>query len=411
MEPEARLDALLSQRHEKREGVSINGATPLEDGSEEAQETSSTGKSEQLDPLLRAADRFAVWGGPEPSPSFANQLEATLLARFAAASEGITTPEGLPAIVPPAISDLHSPPNVEPAPSLDPLSEQHPAPQVKSSALHWRSRKGRPPVPAALLRWQAAVAALLLVGIGVVSVLATVAGLGWPGGGPGQTPASTPSASGLEARVRAHLRSADVALTAFNTAIAQHSGDQAYQNALTRFSTEVAAAASDLATAPAGQAYETLAAQLSALRDRGRHDLRAALPILTWPMRATVTGILGALNDTIPKIAHTGIAGASSKDAYVWTLTVQGAGFSPGAVLLVDDQPTGATLSVSATTLVAQVSSAVIRDGSHQIGVGNPDGTAVNGDFVTFSQPDDHGGHGGSGGGAGPSSSGGGSRG
>jgi hypothetical protein len=63
--------------------------------------------------------------------------------------------------------------------------------------------------------------------------------------------------------------------------------------------------------------------------------------------------------------------------------------------LLVDNQPSGETLAVSSTTLVAQVSSAAIKDGSHQVSVGNPDGTVSDGGAVTLTQPDDHGGHGG----------------
>jgi hypothetical protein len=193
-----------------------------------------------------------------------------------------------------------------------------------------------------------------------------------------------------------HLRNANDALTTFNTDVAQQAGDQAYQDALARFSTEVTAATNDLASAVHDPTYQALAAQLNILRDRGRHDLRAALPSLTWALRVTVTGFLGALGEAIPKIGQTAIAGTAGKDNYVWTLTVQGSGFAPGAILLLDGQPTGVTLSVTATIFVARASSAAVQAGSHRIGVGNPDGTAVNGDTVTFSQPDDHGGRGGS---------------
>jgi hypothetical protein len=392
MEPEARLDALLLQRQNHSAGVATNDATPA-DASEEAPNKTLAHEGEQLDSLLRAADQFAVWDGPAPSSSFADQLEAQLLARFAASSD-VATPEEIPTIVPPATNDAHTSAPAEPEGT----------PRITPHPLPWRSGRGRPPV-AALLSWQTA-AALLLAVISVASVLATAAGFG-PLGSPKQTPVSTLSASELEARVRLHLRNADDALTTFNSDVAQRAGDQAYQGALARFSTEVAAASSELATATNAPAYQTLAAQLSALRDRGRHDLRAALPSLTWALRATVTETLGAIGDAIPNLGQTAIAGTAGKDNYVWTLTVHGSGFAPGAVLLIDGQPTGATLSVSATALVAQVSNAQVRAGSHRIGVGNADGTAVNGDTVTFSQPDDHGGRGGSGDGGGSGSSGG----
>jgi hypothetical protein len=394
MEPEARLDALLSQRQNKSEGADASDAI-LQEAPEEAHDRALVDEREQLDSLLRAADQFAVWDGPAPSSSFADQLEARLLARFAASSD-VATPEEIPTIVPPATNDAHA----------SALTEPELAPRDTPQPLPWRSGKGRPPV-AALLRWQTA-AALLLAVIGVATVLATAAGFGPLGGAPKQTPVSTLTASELEARVRLHLRNANDALTTFNTDVAQRAGDQAYQGALTRFSTEVAAASSELATAINDPAYQTLTAQLNALRDRGRHDLRAALPSLTWALRETVTVTLGVLGDAVPKIGQTAIVGTTGKDSYVWTLTVHGSGFAPGAVLLIDGQPTGTTLSVSATTFVAQVSNAQVRAGAHRIGVGNPDGTAVNGDTVAFSQPDDHGGgHGGSGGGG---SSGGGSR-
>jgi hypothetical protein len=243
--------------------------------------------------------------------------------------------------------------------------------------------------------WRA-VAALLLLGIGIFGGLAMAArsGLLLNGSAHVRTATQTP-ALGEGDSVRVHLQQAQDALATFNQAINQRLGDHAYQAALTRFTDEEAKASTDLSTLPADTTRTTLAAQLTALRERGRHDLRAALPLLGWSVRALVTSVLDKLGDTVPKIGQTAILGAVGHDSYVWTITIQGSGFAPGAVLIVDNQPTGVTLSVSATTLVAQVSSAGIQNGSHHVSVGNPDGTVADGGVITLIQPDDHGGHGG----------------
>jgi hypothetical protein len=205
--------------------------------------------------------------------------------------------------------------------------------------------------------------------------------------------------------VRAHLQQAQDALSAFNQAVNQRLGDKAYQAALAQFADEEAKASAGLARLPQDATRTALSAQLTALREQGRHDLHAALPILNWAVRAAVTNALDQLGDTVVKIGQTAVAGAAGHDSYVWTITVQGSGFAPGAVLLVDNQPSGVTILVSSTTLVAQISNAVIKDGSYHVSIGNPDGTVADGGAVTLTQPDDHGGHGGgSGGGSGSGS-------
>ena len=79
MQPEERLDALLSRG--LGEGV----------GNETAEEKmNGTG---ELAPLLDAAERLMIRSDAEPSPTFASQLEADLLSRFAAVSDGAAATE------------------------------------------------------------------------------------------------------------------------------------------------------------------------------------------------------------------------------------------------------------------------------------------------------------------------------
>jgi hypothetical protein len=367
MQPEERLDALLSQR--LREGMQ-----------EDVAEESATGAAD-LAPLLDAVERFAVKGDAEPASSFANQLEAALLSRFAASSEGSTAANDS--------SDWAEKPMTPTAPAASDASDSIKSDARRSSDMRRFTRR---PVNAP---WRA-VAALLLLGVGLIGGITAAArsGLLLNGSGNVTTETHTP-ALGAGDSVRAHLQQAQDALATFNQAVNQRLGDQAYQAALAYFADEEAKASADLAKLPQDATRTALSAQLTALRERGRHDLRAALVALSWATRALVTSVLDKLGDTIPKVGTTAVAGAAGHDSYVWTITVHGSGFAPGAVLLVDNQPAGATLSVSATTLVAQISSAATRNGTHQVSVGNPDGTVADGGAITLTQPDDHGGHGG----------------
>jgi hypothetical protein len=379
MQPEERLDALLSRR--MGEGMENETTEEMVIGTGE------------LAPLLAAAERLIILSEAEPSSVFSDQLEAALLSHFAASSDGSA-----------AANDSSSraeklmTPTAPAAADASDLIKPH---ARRSSDVRRFTRR---PVNTP---WRA-VAALLLLGVGLVGGITAAARSGLLLNRSGNvTAASDTPALSEGGSVRAHLQQAQDALAAFNQAVNQRLGDEAYQAALSHFADEEAKASADLARLPQGATRMALSAQLAALREHGRHDLRAALPILNWAIRAVVTSILDKLGDMVLKIGQTAVAGAAGHDSYVWTITVQGSGFAPGAVLLVDNQPIGVTVSVSATTLVAQVSSGTIKGGSHHVSVGNPDGTVADGGAVTLTQPDDHGGHGG---GSGSGSGGGGPR-
>jgi hypothetical protein len=381
MQPEERLDALLSQR--LPEGMGGNTAE---------EQVNGTGK---LAPLLDAAERLMVRGDAEPSSTFADQLEAALLSRFAKPSNDTAAASY-------SSTEAETPMALKAPPPSGAYNSIKPDPRQPSDVRRFIPRPASAP-------WRA-VAALLLLGVGIFGGLATAvrSGLLLNGSEHVTTATHTP-ALGEGDSVRAHLQQAQDALAVFNQAVNQRLGDQAYQAALARFADEEAKASADLSRLPADATRTALSVQLTALRERGRHDLRAALHVLSWPARALVTNTLDKFGDTVPKIAQTAIAGAAGHDSYVWTITIRGSGFAPGAVLLVDNQPTGVTISVSATTLVAQVSSATTKDGMYHMSVGNADGTVADGGVITLTRPDDHGGHGGgSGSGSGGSGLGGG---
>src|SRR5678815_1717096 len=77
MQPEERLDALLSRR--LRERTWNNTAEETVNGTDE------------LEPLLDAAERLSIQSDAEPSSTFADQLEAALLSRFAASATDTAT--------------------------------------------------------------------------------------------------------------------------------------------------------------------------------------------------------------------------------------------------------------------------------------------------------------------------------
>ncbi len=422
---EARLDALLSQRQRDDGSNSLSAHRAVISAPADQR---ADAPSPEVTDLLGAADRFAVWGGAEPSPSFADRLEAQLLARFAmqVRDNGLHGLALTPARASAGQSDeLTGEPASEAMGAADEPVRVAPIalrPRYRGASTQRRSGKRFPGLPTlpglngSRPPWQA-VAALLIVGMGIGTLAVAVAHAA-----PGQPlyailrieqEIRSKLATSPAERVRLHLRYAQDALAAFDTAVGSRSGEQAYRDALATFADEERAASAELAGVPSGAERDALVAQLGMLRDRWRHDLRAALPssALSWSVRADATQILGQLGDTVPAVAHASIAGSSHDGAYTWTITIQGSGFAPGAVLLVDGQSTGTIVSHSATMIVAQVAGSALRDGSYSVGVGNPDGTtALVANVATNRSGDDHGGdsghggHGGDDGGGGQSS-------
>lgn len=176
-------------------------------------------------------------------------------------------------------------------------------------------------------------------------------------------------------RARLHLQYAEAALSAFDRAVARHSGDPTYTDSLTTLRSESDAAATAIATLPSGATHDDLSARLASLQSRGQSDVRAALPALSWADRVTATTTLGALNAQVPlvtsaMVVHTGSDGRSLR------VIVSGSGFESGAVLLVNGTPTGTVVSVSPTTLTAEIDSSAAPSTITAIGIGNPDDMA-----------------------------------
>jgi hypothetical protein len=247
--------------------------------------------------------------------------------------------------------------------------------------------------------WQALAAAVVLTFAGGAMAVAAAAPPGSPlyGLHRWEDGVRVSLAASPADRTRLHLRYATDALVALDRAVAQRQGNPTYGDALATLRREQAAAARDLAQVPAGHGRDALTAQLSSLRTQARHDLRAALGSRSWPDRLSTTSALAELGDAVPSVAHAVVAHESDRR---WQVTLSGAGFQPGAVLLVNGVPMGTAHVVSPNLLTAEVSDvASLRHVA--LGVGNPDGTAAATESVATASEtptpggsDDHGGQG-----------------
>jgi uncharacterized membrane protein YgcG len=180
-------------------------------------------------------------------------------------------------------------------------------------------------------------------------------------------------------RTRLHLTFAQEALAALDAAAARHQTGTPYSDALATFQQEMQAATTSLSDVSPGTDYSALSSQLGQLRAQGRADLHITLAVLPWSGRVMTTAVLGDIGDTVLQVnAATMVYLENSvQDQHLWEITVIGAGFMPGAVLLVNGAPAGVVRSVTPTMLVAQMSGDDSGPLPASIGVANPDDTAA----------------------------------
>lgn len=372
MLPEDRLDALLTLRVEHR---SWQGDSPSPHG---------LNGDDGLGPLLVAAGRLADLGSADPSPTFADQLEALFLARAAYLEErdGVAgrfreedteTVPLLPIIEAPPLLGNDDPtlPGIAWASLPDDATETEVARIRRPSATHSRAIWRR-------LLWPAIAAALVLA-IGMTTFTAAA------DAGPGsalyglrlwEQNVQVSLAGDAASRTRLHLGYARDALAALNTAASSDQTGSTYDDALATFQDEISAAASNLDGVPSGQARDILSGQLEQLRAEGRSDLRTALTALPWPERIATTSALAEIGDNVLQVTHADMV-YSEHGVHGWNITVTGSGFQQGAALLVNGQLVGTVTSVTSTQLIAQVPGYDSRPPTGGIGVANPDNTAA----------------------------------
>lgn len=360
MEPQDRLDALLSSRTSSQRRRAL-----------------PEGQRDVLEPLVALADDLAGVSTVFPPAAFADELESRILARARhQAVGGVPVAERGPAAAEAALQagnghvrDNDTMGYLPPVPAHLTLR----GPRRKGSRRASRIGIGH-------VRWRvwtSLAAAVILTLCVATFALAANANPGGPlyGLRSWQEDARANLAASAADRARSHLQYAADALDA---AVAQHASTEAYYEALNRFTDELQQAADALTQVPAGTDHDTLTAQLEDLRTRGRSDLRAALPALDWPARIKTTSVLGTLGEPVVVVTRVSSMLSGSWPTRTWTLTITGSGFQSGAILLVRERPGGQVLSVTPTRVTAQFTGGGEEDDlPHDICIGNPDGTAA----------------------------------
>lgn len=356
MTPEDRLDALLSARQRAEREPHHDNADPITgpyNSHGPAEQVWEAAGDAELAPLLASAQRLASLRMPQSDPA-ARALEARMLAR---ATERRRQEE--------AAALMRAP------------GEQRDKPRARRRFLPLGSAVLRPALVAA--------AVMLAVGLGTLAA-ATGAGPGSPLFGLHRLEQRVQSglAGDTADQAHQHLQVARQSLAALRDAAAQHRGDPTYSDALAALRDEDAATARQIAKMPQGTQRAALEADLAALRTDERATLRAALLTIGWPDRVATTTALGALGVAVPRV--TGATLAAGGDGR-WHVTLTGAGFEPGAVLLVNGQSTGMVAVPSAGLLTAELPLGDFAQAPANLGVGNPNGTAAATDNVHVLNP------------------------
>lgn len=288
-----------------------------------------------LSRLTRAADRLNALNMVEPRPAFARKLEADLLAR--------------------ARANDHPPLTVIPA----------------RRTRAWT----RHPIPIRV----ALVACIVVAGIGLLSIFTATAHAGTPLY-PLQRAVIAAIGADQTSVAQADLQQANAALERF--AGAASVGDNANAGAaLTQLTKANQAVEQAIQHETDGAQRNTLQAQYNDLRNREQTTLRHALSTLSWPTRTQVTSAmrgLGApalitvIGARVNGVKPSGAAKASGQ----MMISISGANFQPGAVLLVNGVDFGQVSAVTSSLVVAHLPAGRV---SHidSIGVGLPDGTAA----------------------------------
>lgn len=359
MQTDDRLDALLSAR--------LHNTSPIPD--------TWVALDDELLPLLQAADVLTPFRNAQPSAEFARTLEGRLLTLNASLMKQFDEPavvDDVNGSQEPDTSSLHAPTEHKT------LTHRH---QQRSHRLQWHV-------------WQVIAAAVLLciAGVTILTAAAASAGPGSPLYGLHRVEQNVrlQFASSQGDRVRLHLSYANEALAQLDAAVARHAGDPAYGSALATFSSEQLAAAQGVATLPVDAERSALDAQLTTLRLKARNDLHAALHAVSWSDRVATTQVLGALGETVLVVQDARVTREDGQNVHVLRLVVNGSGFAPGAVIIVDGQSAGTLISETATQLVVEIDATTFHLPLRDIGVSNPDGTAAMSPKIEIDNVSDH---------------------
>lgn len=334
MHREDELDALLS---DQVRGLSRRGVA-----------------SPEIEPLLEAASRFDVVRDAMPSHTFAADLETRLMARMGQAPVKRIAHAGTPT-------------------------------PRRTSVFGSTSR----------ITWGAVAAALLLtIGLGVFTAKAAPGAPLYAVRQFAQTLAgqalSSPTADPLS-----FLAQARADLAAYNSAIA-NGNEASALTALGQLRQDDARTADSIKAMSDGSARQSAQAGLDAFRQGAATDLRSSLAALDWQGRAQVTNALRAWGDASLVVTHariyadtsSGQPGKPPSGSGTLLVEARGAGFAPGARIIVNGQALGEIISLSPTRVVARIPASDLESSGVVIGVENTDEDVA---LAPSTERDDHG--------------------
>jgi hypothetical protein len=393
MQPEDRLEALLSAR------LAAGGRTgPVSLAPEPG--------DEQLTGLLAVVDALEPLRAVEPDPAFVSALEARLLARVAELNSGAAAADNDAALFDadfPTVTTLsdrrlrnghnanHQPalpnsgPNDETLPGGSPVLDFPPAEARRARRVTDNGRLFR-------VLWPAVAAAVVLIfGAGAFTANAEPGSPLFAVRQAGEN-AQANFASSPTQKVSIELQHAQDRLNNLNNVV--RSGDNdGYGPALAALRDAEKSVVSDLASVPAGNDRNTLAAQIDTFQSNEQAGLFGAFRILNWPNRLASTQALGELGVSVPKVTSAEVRSVGNSGH---VLVVTGAGFQPGAVFYLNGHQISAAGAVSATSATFPLSDQDRHNLRGDLGIQNPDGTAASAARVTDNDlNDDNGGTGG----------------
>ena len=312
----------------------------------------------KLWPLVVTANLLQRQEYPQYRPGFADDLEARLYAEMdSAAASHTTNTTGSRETLPPLL-----------------------ARRLRIVASHRR-----------LVGWVAA-AALLLVVLSAATVAVAQAAPDSPFYGVAQAIQKLEaevqrrlpvfvSAVDPVAQAQQQVTGAENALTGLESAIAQ-GNHTSYGSALQRLQDAYGSADKAVTRLPAGGERDNLASRLKKVRDQAVNDLSYAVPGMIWDDRVLTTQTLHVLGAPTPDIRGFSYArgkGVSPRDSASssLTITIHGSGFLAGAVVYLNGKPFGTVTKVASREIQVVVRGGTSFSTSDFLGVGNPDGTAV----------------------------------
>lgn len=362
MQPEEMLDRLLTERTAERARPRRGPVTS---------EWRRAPADPTLAPLLAAAARLDPLHDAAPSAEFAADLERRVLAR---------------------VGQSAAQPVTRTAPTTE-IIHPEPRPLRDSGSPGWRGEPRTQWRIPGRVAWAAVAAALALtVGLGVFTAQAAPGAPLYPVRQFAQHVASQAFPSPTET-AQAALARAKADLAAYDGDVARDDAAAALV-ALGALRADDAQAAQDAAAVQDPSARQTAQQRVAQFRQGAVADLRASLAIFDWQGRAQVTDALRTWGATSLQVTQARLlsdapsphdAHASAGDVIV---VVNGAGFTQGAQILMNGDPVGDILTLSATQIKVRVAADALTQQTLVVGVQMSDDTVA---ITTNLVRDDHG--------------------